>query len=110
VLESRRKAARDAVVLAQERQAHAYNKSRCPVENIEEGDYVLVNPHSLELIKMQGMGRKLVQHTIGPFKVMEKINLMVYCLQLPDAYSMHPIFNLEHLRKYHMSREELGRG
>jgi hypothetical protein len=37
-LESHRRAARDAVVLAQERQAHAYNKSRRPVESIEEGD------------------------------------------------------------------------
>jgi hypothetical protein len=70
----------DAVVLAQERQAYAFNKSRCPVESIKEGDYVLVNPHSLGLINMQGMGRKLVQHAIGPFEVIEKINLVVYCL------------------------------
>jgi hypothetical protein len=76
-LESHRKAARDAVVLAQERQARAYNKSRCPVQSIEEGDYVLVNPHSLELVDVQGTGRKLVQRTIGPFEVMEKINPVV---------------------------------
>jgi hypothetical protein len=77
-LESHRKAARDAVVLAQERQACAYNKSRCPVESIKEGDYVLVNPHLLELVDVQGMGHKLVQRTIGPFEVMEKINPVVY--------------------------------
>jgi hypothetical protein len=94
-------------VLAQERQVHAYNKSRCPVENIEEGDYVLVNPHSLELVDVQGTGRKLVQRTIGPLEVMEKINPVVYHLRLPDSYSMHPVFNLEHLHKYHMSKEEL---
>jgi hypothetical protein len=34
-LESHRQAARDAVVLAQERQARAYNKGRRPVESIE---------------------------------------------------------------------------
>jgi hypothetical protein len=78
------------------------------VESIEEGDYVLVNPHSLELVDVQGTGRKLVQHTIGLFEVMEKINPVVYCLRLLNTYSMHPLFNLEHLCKYHMPQEELG--
>jgi hypothetical protein len=78
------------------------------VESIEEGDYVLVNPHSLELVDVQGTGRKLVQRTISPFEVMERINPVVYRLRLPDNYPMHPVFNLEHLCKYHMSKEELG--
>jgi hypothetical protein len=107
-LEFHRQAARGAVVLAQERQARAYNKGRRPVESIEEGDFVLVNPHSLELVDVKGTGHKLIQRTIGPFEVMEKINLVMYRLRLPDTYPMHPIFNLEHLRKYHISRKELG--
>jgi hypothetical protein len=107
-LEFHRQAARDAVVLAQERQARAYNKGRRPVESIEEGDFVLVNPHSLELVDVKGTGRKLIQRTIGPFEVMEKINPVVYRLRLPDTYPMHLVFNLEHLRKYHVSRKELG--
>ena len=90
-LESHRKAARDAVVLAQERQARAYNKGRHPVESIEEGDFVLLNPHSLELVDVQGTGRKLIQRTIGPFKVLEKVNPVVYRIRLPDTYPMHPI-------------------
>jgi hypothetical protein len=94
--------------LAQERQARAYNKGRRPVENIEEGDYVLVNPHSLELVDVKGTGCKLIQRMIGPFEVLEKINPVVYRLRLPDTYSMHPVFNLDHLRKYHVSKEELG--
>ena len=64
-LEAHQQAARDAVVLAQERQAKAYNKRRRPVESIEEGDWVLVNPHSLELVEVEGTGKKLVQRTIG---------------------------------------------
>jgi hypothetical protein len=107
-VEKHRKAARDAVVLAQERQARAYNKGRRAVERIEEGDYVLVNPHSLELVDVQGTGKKLVQRTIGPFEVMEKINPVVYRLRLPDTYKMHPVFNLEHLRKYHVSDPKFG--
>jgi hypothetical protein len=107
-LESHRQAVRDTVVLAQERQARACNKGRWPVESIEEGDFVLVNPHSLEFMDVKGTGCKPIQRMIGPFEVMEKINLVVYRLCLPDTYPMHPVFNLEHLRKYHISQEELG--
>jgi len=95
-------------VLAQERQAKAYNKKRRPIESIEEGDWVLVNPHSLELVEVEGTGKKLVQRTIGPFEVLEKINPLVYRLRLPDTYTMHPVFNLEHLRKYRQSDRRFG--
>jgi hypothetical protein len=81
-------------------QANAYNKGRRPVENIKEGDYILVNPHTLKLVNSQGLGGKLVQRTIRPFEVMEWINPLVYHLCLLDTYPMHPVFNLEHLRKY----------
>ncbi|KAF7342678.1 Integrase catalytic domain-containing protein [Mycena sanguinolenta] len=107
-VEMHRAAARDAVVLAQERQAKAYNKGRRSVDKIEEGDFVLVNPHLLELVDVQGTGKKLVQRTIGPFEVLEKINPVVYRLRLPDTYPMHPVVNLEHLRKYHTSKPEFG--
>ena len=39
----RREQARDALVIAQERQAKAFNKNRRPVEEIRPGDQVLVN-------------------------------------------------------------------
>lgn len=77
-LEKVRGSARDALVLAQERQAKAYNKNRRPVETIEIGDQVLINPHTLKLVEVEGTGKKLVQRAIGPFEVLEKINLMVY--------------------------------
>ncbi|KAF9471035.1 hypothetical protein BDN70DRAFT_763150, partial [Pholiota conissans] len=41
-LDLERQAAQDALVLAQEKQAKAYNKGRRPVESIEVGDLVLV--------------------------------------------------------------------
>jgi hypothetical protein len=59
-------------------------------------------------VDVKGTGRKLIQRTIGPFEVLEKINPVVYRLHLPDTYPMHPVFNLEHLHKYHVSKEELG--
>lgn len=67
----RREQARDALVLAQQRQVKAFNKNRRPVEEIIPGDLVLVNPHTLKLVEVEGTGRKLVQRMIGPFEVME---------------------------------------
>jgi hypothetical protein len=39
---------------------------------------------------------------------MEKINPVVYRLRLPDTYRMHPVFNLEHLRKYQVPDPKFG--
>jgi Chromo (CHRromatin Organisation MOdifier) domain len=100
--------ARDALVWAQVRQAKAYDQKKCDKE-FEEGDEVLVNPHSLELVDMQGMGRKLVQRQIGPFTILEKINPVVYCLHLPPEYRMHLVINIQHLTKYYQGVQEEGR-
>ena len=95
-----RDSARDALVLAQSRQAKHYNQGH-HLEEFEEGDEVLVNPHSLELVDVKGAGRKLVQRQIGPFCISEKINDSMYRIELPPEYQMHPIINQEHLTKYH---------
>jgi hypothetical protein len=108
VMEFHRQAARDALALAQERQVRAYNKHRRPVEELGPGDFVTVNPHTMKLVDATGLGIKLIQRTIGPFEVMEKINPMVYRLWLPDNYPMHPVVNLNHLKKYHQSSPEFG--
>ena len=103
-LEVHRRRARDALARAQSRQASAYNKGR-RTDELEEGDEVLVNPHSLELVDVKGTGRKLVQRRIGPFVVSEKISPVVYRLEIPPEYKMHPIINIQHLRKYHRAEE-----
>ena len=51
---------RDVLALAQLRQAKHYNQG-CHSEEFEEGDEVLVNPHSLELVDVKGAGHRLVQ-------------------------------------------------
>jgi hypothetical protein len=99
-LEVHRTRARDALARAQARQAKAYNTGRRD-EEFEEGDEVLVNPHSLELVEVHGTGRKLVQRRIGPFPISEKINSVVYRLHIPPEYRMHPVVNIQHLTKYY---------
>lgn len=107
-LEVNRNAAKHALVLAQEKQAKAFNKGRRPVPDIKVGDQVLVNPHTLKLIDIKGTGKKLVQKALGPFEVMEVINPLVYRLRLPKSFPMHPVFNIQHLKKYYPSPESLG--
>lgn len=107
-LEVNRNAAKRALVLAQEKQAKAFNKGRRLVPDIKVGDLVLVNPHTLKLVDVKGTGKKLVQRALGPFEVMEIINPMVYRLRLPKSYPMHPVFNIQHLKKYYPSPESLG--
>src|SRR5258708_6404084 len=42
---------------------------------------------------------------MGPFTVTEKISLVIYCLQLPNEFQMHPLTNIKHLSKYHRDKE-----
>jgi hypothetical protein len=60
-LETHRNSAKDAIALAQDRQAKAYDKKRRPVQELAVGDYALVNPHTLELVDVTGTGKKLIQ-------------------------------------------------
>jgi hypothetical protein len=50
VMEFHCKAARDVLALAQERQACAYNKHCQPVVELEPGDLVTINPHSMHSV------------------------------------------------------------
>jgi hypothetical protein len=88
-MESHRGTARDALILASARQAKAYNKRR-RADDLREGDEVLINPHSLQLVESQGPGAKLVQHYEGPFRIREKISDNVYKLHLPRQYLCRP--------------------
>jgi hypothetical protein len=95
--------AQDTLAKAQSKQATAYNKNR-RYEEFEEGDEVLMNPHSLKLIEVKGTGKKLVQRHIDPFRIVEKINPVMYHLTIPWEYKMHQIINIQHLQCYHQSK------
>ena len=103
-LEAHREAARDAIKHSADRQAYQFDKGRKAPE-LEIGDEVLINPHSLELINEKGSSRKLMQRKIGPFEIIEIISPTAYKLRLPDSYKGHNVFNLQHLTKYHRSKE-----
>jgi arginyl-tRNA--protein-N-Asp/Glu arginylyltransferase len=47
----------------------------------------------MEWIESKGEGAKLVQRWIGPFEILQHINLKTYRLRLDDCYLGFPIFN-----------------
>jgi hypothetical protein len=102
-----RNAARDAIAKAQVKQAEAFNAGRRLI-SFDEGDLVLVNPHSLEWLESVGKAVKLVQRWIGPFEVAERINEDTYRLRMSSKYTDVPVFNIEHLRPYWSSPSEFG--
>ena len=98
-LQMHRDSARQAIAHAQHHQACEHNKNR-KAPNLNEGDKVLVNPHSLEWTESKGEGAKLTTRWIGPFEILQKINPNVYHLRMGDNYPGSPIINIQHLKKY----------
>jgi hypothetical protein len=104
-LEAHRDSARDAIKRSADKQAYQYDKG-CRPPNLEVGDEVLINPHSLELVDIKKGSRKLIQQKIGPFKITEVISPTVFQLRLPDSYPMHNVVNLQHLTRYQRSPDK----
>jgi len=70
---------------------------------------VLINPHSLSLLKSKkGQGKKLLMKSDGPFEVIKKISPVSYHLRMPASYRIHPALNIAHLEKYQTSPPEFG--
>ena len=98
-----RQQAQEALLLGQYFQKRAYNKGQLSYK-FEEGDLDLINPHSLSLLKSEkGRGKKLLMRYDGPFKIVKKISLVSYQLQMPASYRIYPVLNIAHLEKYHTS-------
>jgi hypothetical protein len=100
--------AQEALLLGQHFQRRAYNRGRLTTE-FNEGDLVLLNPHSLALLKAEkGRGRKLLMKYDGPFEIIKKLSPVSYRLRMPASYGMHPVLNIAHLEKYQQSPPEFG--
>lgn len=103
-----RSQAHDALRFAQVFQQRAYNRGRLELE-FEEGDLVLLNPHSMKMVKdLKGKGKKLLPKYDGPFEILRKLSPVTYYLRLPGSYKIHPIINVAHLERYRKSPDESG--
>ena len=106
--EADRSRAKEALLLGQVFQKRAYNQGRLAYE-FEEGDLVLINPHSLKLYRTEeGKGQKLLMKYEGPFEIIQKISPVTYRLRMPASFGIHPVINIAHLERYNLSPMELG--
>jgi transposase InsO family protein len=97
-----------ALQFAQATQQRNYNQGRIIVE-FNVGDRVLVNPHSLGLLRStKGRGKKLLMKYDGPFEVSQKLGPATYRLRMPASYGIHPVLNIAHLERYQASDADLG--
>ena len=99
---AKRHRAQEALILGQHFQKRAYNKGRLALE-FSEGDSVLLNPHSLSLLRNEkGRGKKLLMKYDRPFEVIQKLSPVSYRLRMPASYGIHPIINIAHLENLHL--------
>jgi len=91
---------KEALLLSQVHQQRAYNKGRL-IKEFKEGDIVVLNPHSLDLLKSEkGRGNKLLMRYDRPFEIIHKLSPVTYQLRLLASYGIHPILNIAHLEEY----------
>ena len=106
--ETYRAQARQALQFAQAAQKRDYDRGRSRVE-FEEGDRVLINPHSLNRLRAEkGKGRKLFMKYEGPFEILQKLGPVTYRLRMPASYGLHPVLNVTHLESYTTSDPAFG--
>ena len=84
---------------ARNQMMHQIDSQRRAME-YQEGDQVLL---STRHIQFRHCPEKLQKRYVGPFKVIQKINRAAYPLQLPDDWSMHPVFHVSLLKPWRAS-------
>jgi len=75
-----------------------YNKKRKSVVPFANGELVMLNGRN---IRARHRCRKLEDKMFGPFEILSTGKNQRYCkLQLPDAWKIHPVFNIDLLERY----------
>ena len=96
--------AREVTEKAQAKQRRDAERGRRPVE-IGVGDKAWLANKNMRLDE-QGRARKLEPLYFGPYEVLEMHGTNAAKLKLPDGCRLHPVFNLDLLRKYVDGRSE----
>jgi hypothetical protein len=93
--------AKESLGIAQDRQA-AYKDVHRQDHNFKVGDQVLLNLENITLsLDQTRSSQKLLVHFAGPHTIVEQISLVSFCLDLPSAMKIHPVFHVDRFRQYH---------
>jgi hypothetical protein len=71
-------------------------KEACKILTLKEGSQVWLEAKNLKIKGTQ----KLMPKWYGLYKIIEQINPMAYCLQLPENMSIHNVFHIDLLSPY----------
>ena len=86
---------------AQERMVQAANKKRTE-RNFEIGEFVSLKlqPYKQQTLKNH-TNQKLSPKYCGPYRVLDKVGAVAYCLELLPEATIHSTFHVSQLKKYH---------
>ena len=74
-----------------------YDKKHRLTEEYQVGDKVWLEATHLDLLVPSC---SLVDQQLGPFKIKRKVSPLVYELELPEKYQIHPVFHQVLLSRY----------
>lgn len=93
--------ARDKITLAQGDYVAAHLAGRTPTPPFAVGDMVLVEAnHAYDPISGDRPKQKLSPRWVGPWPIIEVLGPATYRLQLPPRVRIHPVLNVERLRRF----------
>ncbi|KAI3810174.1 hypothetical protein L1987_19784 [Smallanthus sonchifolius] len=98
---------RNRMAAARDRQKSYADKRRKPLE-FQIGDMVLLKLSPWKGVIRFGKRGKLNPRYVGPFKIMKRIGLVAYQLDLPEGLSgVHNVFHVSNLKKDHYCQSSL---
>ena len=91
---------KDNLNLAQNRMKQQVDQ-HCSERIFDVGDWVFLRlqPYKQISLKQDKKDNKLFPKYYGPYKVLQKIGIMAYKLELPASSRVHPIFHVSCLKK-----------
>ncbi|GJX97983.1 hypothetical protein Tco_0355002 [Tanacetum coccineum] len=90
---------KDRLKAARDRQQNYADKRRKPLE-FSLGDYVLLKVSPWKGVVSFGKKGKLAPRFVGPFKIIKKVGLVAYRLDLPEELKgVHDTFHVSNLKK-----------
>jgi ribosomal protein L21E len=94
--------ARDSLTKAAKRMKKYADQSRRSLE-FQVGDKVMLKltPQMWKKLTSKRWHKGLVQRYDGPFKVVKRVGLVAYRLDLPERMKVHPTFHVSFLKPFH---------